>query len=144
MKKLISSTLALVITIGVTHAAAPDESTIITLENAIWRSVQQKNVEQFKQLVSQNVRAVFADGIMSRPDELKEIPKGAMKSVSLSDFKVTFPDAQTAIVAYVAKVETISGGKNAFTTCNAGSVWRLSKGKWQAIFHGEAKQASAK
>jgi hypothetical protein len=145
MKTFVSSALASVMMVAGTHGTVPDKkSTITTMENAIWRSVQQKKVEQFKQFVSPNVRAVFAGGIMTRPDELKAIPKGVMKSVSLSDFRVTFPDARTAVVAYLAKVETISDGKSAFTTYNAGSVWQLTKGQWQAIFHGEAKQTSAK
>ena len=143
MKKLFSFVLAFVMMMAVARAGAPDKSLIITLENSVWRSVQQRKVEQFTQLVSPNVRAVYADGIMTRSDELKIIPKSAMKTISLSDFRVSFPDAQTAIVAYEAKVETISESKSLFTTYNAGSVWQLSKGKWQAIFHGEAKQVPA-
>lgn len=145
MKKPISSALAFVVMVAATHAAAPDtKSTISTLENAIWRSVQQNKVEKFKELVSPNVRAVYADGMMTMKDELKVIPTAAMKSVSLSDFKITLFGAQTATVVYLAKVETTSDGKSVFTTYNAGSVWQLTKGQWQAIFHGEAKQASAK
>ncbi len=106
--------------------------------------MQRKNVEQFKQLVSPDVQAVYADGMMTMKDELQAIPKAAMKSVSLSDFKITFFGAQTATIAYLAKVETISEGKSVFTTYNAGSVWQLNKGRWQVIFHGEAKQASLK
>jgi hypothetical protein len=143
MKKLVNSTLAFAMTVAVANAAAPDKNEIIVRENAVWRAVQQKKVEQFKQLVSANIRAVYADGIMAMPDELKAIPKSAMKSVSLSDFKVAFPDEKTAMVAYVAKVVTSGKGKETTTTYNAGSVWQLSKGQWRAIFHGEAKQVPA-
>jgi hypothetical protein len=77
-------------------------------------------------------------------DELKAIPKRTMKSASLADFKVNCPDSKTAIVTYVARVVSSSGDKTVSDTYNAGSVWRTANGRWQAIFHGEAKQASAK
>jgi hypothetical protein len=143
MKRLIHSTLVFAMMLAVANAAAPDKNEIIVRENAVWRAVQQKKVEQFKQLVSPDVRAVYADGIMTMPDELKAIPKSAMKSNSLSDFKVVFPDEKTAVVAYLAKVVARADGKEITTAYNAGSVWQLSKGKWQAIFHGEAKQVPA-
>jgi hypothetical protein len=140
MKRLIHATLVFAMMLAVANAAAPDKNEIIVRENAVWRAVQQKKVEQFKQLVSPGVRAVYADGILTMPDELKAIPKSAMKSISLSDFKVTFPDEKTAVVAYLAKVVTRADGKEITTAYNAGSVWQVSKGKWQAIFRGEAKQ----
>jgi hypothetical protein len=126
------------------NAAPPDRNELIVRENAVWRSVQQKNVEQFKKLVSPQVSAVYADGIMTLPEELKAIPKSAMKSISLDDFKVRFPDDQTAVVTYVATVVTSAAGKEATTIYNAGSVWRLANREWRAIFHGEAKQAAAR
>ena len=82
MKRLIYSTLAFGMIIAVANAAAPDKNEIIVRENAVWRAVQQKKVEQFKQLVSPDVRAVYANAIMTMPDELKAIPKSAMKSIS--------------------------------------------------------------
>jgi Domain of unknown function (DUF4440) len=144
MKNLIGFALALFLPGAGIGAAAPDRNTIIIFENAIWRNVQDKNLDQFKKLVSANVRAVFADGIQTLPDELKAIPKRTMKSVSLADFKVTCPDSKTAIVTYVAKVLASSGDKAVSDTYNAGSVWRMANGHWQAIFHGEAKQALVK
>jgi hypothetical protein len=144
MKNFIGFALALLLPGAGTGAATPDKNTIITLENAVWRSVQDKKLDEFKQLVSANVRAVFADGIQAMQDELKAIPKRTMKSASLADFKVTCPDSKTAIVTYVAKVVTSSGDKTMSDSYNAGSVWRMAGGHWQAIFHGEAKQVLAK
>jgi hypothetical protein len=144
IKNLIGFVLVLLLPSAGTSAVTPAKNTVITLENAIWRSVQNKKLDQFEKLVSANVRAVFADGIQTMPDELKAIPKRTMKSVSLGDFKVTCPDSRTAIVTYLAKVVSISGDKTVSDTYNAGSVWRMANGQWQAIFHGEAKQALAK
>jgi Domain of unknown function (DUF4440) len=144
MKNLIGFALVLLLPSAGTSAATPDKNTIITLENAIWRSAQDKKLDQFKKLVSANVRAVFAEGIQTMPDELKAIPKRTMKSITRGDFKVTCADSRTAMVTYVAKVVSISGGKTVSDTYNAGSVWQMANGHWQAIFHGEAKQASAK
>ncbi|HEY1583289.1 MAG TPA: nuclear transport factor 2 family protein [Chthoniobacterales bacterium] len=143
MKKLFIFSILLATVVA--SAAPPDESEIAIRENAVWRAVQQKKLEQFQQLVSPQVRGVFADGIMVMQDYLKAIPKRTIKSISLSDFKVVFPDSETASIAYIAKVKTTTAsGPEVTTTYNAGSVWRKSKGRWQAIFHGEAKQVSAK
>ena len=94
MKNLIGFALALLLPGARIGAATPDKNTIVTLENAIWRSVQDKKPDQFKQLVSANVSTVFADGIQTMQDELKAIPKRTMKSASLADFKVTCPDSR--------------------------------------------------
>jgi len=144
MKTLIVIALACLLPNAGIGAAPPDKNTIITLENAVWRSVQDKQIDQFKKLVSANVSAVFGDGIQTLQEELKAIPKRTMKSITLGDFTVTCPDSKTAIVTYVARVVSRSGDKTMSDTYNAGSVWRMSNGHWQAIFHGEAKQALAK
>jgi len=145
MRNITAIALALLLPrAGISAAATPDKNTIITLENAIWRSVQDKKLDQFKKLVSSDVKAVFADGIQTMQDELKAIPKRTMKSISLADFKVTCPDSKTAIVTYVAKVVSSSDNKTVSDTYNAGSVWQMANGHWQAVFHAEAEQAPTK
>ena len=123
-------------------SAAPDPDTIIAKEKAIWEAARQKRLDDFQQLVAPNVRAVYADGIMNMADELKAIPKRTMKSIDLTQFKISSPDSAIAIVTYKATIQSESGEKVKTGTFNCGSVWRLNHGRWQAIFHGEAETAA--
>jgi hypothetical protein len=143
MKKLISYTLiALLATIAVS-IAAPDKDAIIVNEKAAWQAFKDKNADDFKKLISADVVTVYADGMHNMQQELDMMSKTDMKSFNLSDFNVTFPDPKTAIITYKATVEAASEGKNSSGTYNVGSVWRLKKGKWEGIFHSEAKEESA-
>ena len=122
---------------------APDDAALVAKEKAIWNAAQHKRLDQFQQLVAPNVRAVFADGIMTMADQLKAIPKRTMKSVRFGNFSVIFPGPSIAIVTYSAIVEAVSAGKETNATYNCGSVWQTQRGQWQAIFHGEAEMARA-
>ncbi len=43
------------------------------------------------------------------------------------------------MITYKATVQSTSAGKDTSGTYNAGSVWRMTNGQWQAIFHTDAK-----
>ena len=120
-------------------SAAPDPNAIIVKEKAIWAAAREKRLADFQQLVAPNVRAVYADGIMTMADELKAIPKRTMRSVNFAEFKVSSPDSTIAIVTYNATVQSESEGELKIATFHCGSVWRLNQGRWEAIFHGEAE-----
>ncbi len=133
MKKLISYTLtALLATIAISFAA-PDNNkeAIISKEKAAWQAFKDKKADEFKKLVSADLATVYADGMHSMQEELDMMAKTDMKSFSLSDFNVTFAGPDTAMITYKATVQS--------TTYNAGSVWRMTNGQWQAIFHTDAK-----
>ena len=122
--------------------ATPDRAVIIAKEKQIWEAARRKQLDRFQELVAPDVRAVYADGIMTMSDELKAIPTRTMKAVDLIDFEVSSPDPAIAIVTYKATVQSESQGTVKSATFNCGSVWRLSHGRWQAIFHGEAETAA--
>ena len=145
MKKLISYTLtALLATIAISVAAPENnKEAIISKEKAAWQAFKDKKSDDFKKLLSPELVAVYGTGISNLQKELDAISKTDIKSYDLSDFNVVFPDPGTAIITYKAKIEATSEGKDTSGTYNAGSVWRMMKGQWQAIFHTDMKEEPA-
>ena len=141
MKKYISYAMTVLFATIAISMAAPDKDAIIANEKAAWQAFKDKKVDDFKKLVSADLVAVYADGIMDMKAELEAMAKTTVTSFSLSDFNVTMPDANTAIISYKAKVESKMDGKDNSGDFNVGSVWVMKNGQWQAIFHSDMKQA---
>jgi hypothetical protein len=123
--------------------AGANDDAIIANEKAVWQAFKDKKADDFKKLVSADMVAVYADGIMNMPAELEAMKKRDMKSFALSDFKVVMTDANTAMIAYKSKVESMVGGKEDSGTYNCGTVWQMKNGSWQAIFHADMKEEKA-
>ena len=73
MKKLITYIMAVLLaTIAISFAAADnDKEAIISKEKAAWQAFKDKKADDFKKLVSADMVAVYADGIMNMPAELR-------------------------------------------------------------------------
>jgi hypothetical protein len=145
MKKLINYTLtALLATMAISFAAPENnKEAIISKEKAAWQAFKDKKSDDFKKMLSPDLVAVYGPGISNLQKELDAMSKTDMKSYDLSDFNVVFPDPRTAIITYKAKIEATSEGKDTSGTYNAGSVWRMVTGQWQAIFHTDMKEEAA-
>ncbi len=143
MKKYLTYTIALFFASLTLAVAGPNDDAIIANEKAAWQAFKDKKPDDFKKLVSADMVAVYGDGIMNMQAELDVMKKRDMKSFSLSDFKVVMTDADTAVIAYKAKVEASMGGKTEAGDYNCGTVWRMKNGAWQAIFHADMKEEKA-
>ncbi|HZS17889.1 MAG TPA: DUF4440 domain-containing protein [Candidatus Udaeobacter sp.] len=142
MKNLFICTVsALLATIAVSVAATGDKEAIISKEKAAWQAFKDKKTDDFKKLVSSDLVAVYADGIYNMQKELDAMEKTDVKSFDLSDFNVSFPDRNTAIVAYKARMNAMLQGTDISGNYNVGSVWHMVNGQWIAIFHADAKVA---
>jgi hypothetical protein len=115
--------------------AAPNGDDIIAREKLVWEAFKAKDADAVKKLVSTDVVAVYPDGIYNFQQRLSSINKIDIKSFSLSDFNVSMPSADIAIISYKAKVE----GKNGVSHLNCGTVWNLTNGEWKAVFHSDMK-----
>ena len=143
MKKLISYTLtAFFVTIAISMAS-PDKDAIEAKEKAAWQSFKDKRADDFKKVVDKDIRCVYADGVSNLEKELAEMKKWDMKSFTISDYNIVSVGTDTIISTYKVVVEGTYDGKDASGTFNAGSVWKMAKGGWQAIFHTNVKQAAA-
>ena len=140
MKNYITCTIAVLFASITFTVAGPNDDALIANEKAVWQSFKDKKADDFKKLVSPDVVAVYADGVKNMQAELDGMSQGGMKSFSLSDFKVVMTGADTAVVAYKAKVESEMAGKTESGNYNCGSVWQMKGGTWQAIFHADMKE----
>jgi hypothetical protein len=143
MKKYITYAMTAFFATIAVSIAAPDKDAIIAKEKAAWQAFKDKKADDFKKLVSADLVAVYAQGIMNMEAELDTMSKTDMKSFSLSDIKVVMPDAGTAMISYKAKVESTMEGKDNSGTYNAGSVWRKHNGEWHGVFHTDMKEEEA-
>jgi hypothetical protein len=143
MKKLmIHTTTALFTTIAIS-IAAPDKDAMMAKEDAAWHAFKDKNAADFKKVVAADFLGVYAEGVSDMKKELDDMQKWDMKSFAISDYTAVASGADTMMSTYKVAVEGTYDGKDASGTYNAGSVWKMNKGAWQAIFHTNVKVESA-
>ena len=139
MKKLISYIMiAFIATIAVS-IAAPNKDAMMAKEKAAWQAFKDKKVDDFKKVVNADFRGVYAEGISTMQKELDDMQKWDMKSFAISDYNVVSAGADTIVTTYKVVIEGTYDGKDNSGTYNAGSVWKMQKGAWQAIFHTNSK-----
>jgi len=140
MKKYITYTMtALFATIAVS-IAAPDKDAIMAKEKAAWQAFKDKNAADFKKVVDKDFRGVYAEGISNMEKELSDMQKWDMKSFAISDYTAFSDEKDVIVTTYTVKVEGTFEGKDASGTYSAGSVWKMEKGAWMAIFHTNVKE----
>jgi hypothetical protein len=143
MKKLMIDTMtALFATIAVS-IAAPDKDAMMAKENAAWHAFKNKNAADFKKVVAADFLGVYAEGVSDMKKELDDMQKWDMKSFAISDYTAVASGADTMMSTYKVTVEGTYDGKDASGTYYAGSVWKMNKGAWQAIFHTNVMVESA-
>ena len=135
--------MALLGTVALSTAAST-EDVMQEKEKAAWQAFKDKKTDDFKKVVSQNLVAVYAEGMSDLQKELADMQKWDMKSFAISDYKVTSDGSDTVVTTYKVTIEGAYDGKDQTGTYNAASVWKKQKGKgeWQAIFHTNIKQAA--
>ena len=139
MRKHVVYLAALFFATAMPSLAAPDQEAIIAKEKAVWQAFKDKKVDDLRRLLSPDVVAVYADGIVKMQERLGDMSKNDMKAFSLSDFHVVMPGPDTAIIAYKSKMEGTSGEKDVSGDYNCGTVWNLKNGEWRTVFHSDMK-----
>jgi len=132
--------------LGTGQARAQDaeaEKTIIANERAINEAVAKGNVAGFKQHVAADGWSV--DGMMGRvavADFLKvfdQVTKEQkLSSWDITDSKVQWVDANTAIHTYKWTGTGTYQGQPIPSPIWASTVWAKKGGKWSAVFHHES------
>jgi hypothetical protein len=137
-----TAAIALLATVA-NSTAATDADAIMEKEKAAWQAFKDKKPDDFKEVVSPNLMAVYAEGISDMQKELADMQKWDMKSFAISDYKVTSDGPGIVVTTYKVKVEGTYNGTDQSGTYNAASVWKKKNGQWQAIFHTNIKEATA-
>jgi hypothetical protein len=132
--------------VGAGTAAAQDaqaEKAIIANERAINESFAKGNAAGFKALVAADGwavdsvigRAPVADMIKDFAGLTKELK---ITSWDITDSKVVWADASTAIHSYKWTAKGTDHGKPIVSPTWASTVWTNKGGKWMALFHHES------
>jgi hypothetical protein len=136
-----TAAIALLATVA-NSTAATDADAIMEKEKAAWQVFKDQKPDDFKEVVSPNLMAVYAEGISDMQKELADMQKWDMKSFAISDYKVTSDGPGIVVTTYKVKVEGTYNGTDQSGTYNAASVWKKKNGQWQAIFHTNIKEAT--
>ncbi len=140
MKKLMSCTMiALLATVAIS-IAWPGEDALMEKEKAAWQAFKDKKADDFKKIVRADMRGVYAEGISTMQTEMDDMQKWDMKSFAISDYKAISAGENTMMSTYKVTIEGTYDGKDASGSYNAGSVWKMQKGAWMAIFHTNVKE----
>jgi hypothetical protein len=143
MKKYMTyAVIAFFATIAISLAAA-DKDTVMAKEKAAWQAFKDKKADDFKKVVHADFRGVYAEGISDMQKELDDMKKWDMKSFTISDYDIVSVGPKMIMSTYKVVVEGTFDGKDSSGTFNAGSVWKMGKDGWQAIFHTNVKGEAA-
>src|SRR3954454_15760516 len=126
-------------TIALSIAATPDKDAIMAKEKEAWQAYKDKNADGFKKLLDKDYRGVYANGIVDLKAELDEMQKSDMKSFTISDYTAFSDEPDVIVTTYKCAIQSSTGGKDTSGTYNCGTVWKMEKGVWLAIFHTNVK-----
>jgi hypothetical protein len=125
--------------IAVSLAATPDKDAIMAKEKEAWQAFKDKNADGFKKVVAADFRGVYAEGAVDLKAELDDMQKSDMKSFTISDYTASSDDPNVIVTTYKCVVQGTSNGKDNSGTYNCGTVWKMEKGAWMAVFHTNVK-----
>ena len=94
-------------------------------------------------MVDKDFLGVYAEGVSDMDKELSDMKKWDMKSFTIGDYKAISDEKDVIVTTYTVKIEGTFDGKDASGTYNCGSVWKMEKGAWLAIFHTNVKAEAA-
>ena len=119
---------------------AQSQRIIIATERKLWDAWKAQDVKPFRANLSTDSLLIGDTGVADRETVLKMIGGGGceVKSVSLSDIKVTFVASNTAVITYKAAQEGTCGGEALPANVWASSVYVKRGNKWWAVSHQES------
>ena len=139
-----------VMMVGITAIAAQDataEKALIANERAVNEAVAKGNLAGFKQYVAADGwainpsmgRASIADFVKGFDAMVKDTK---MESWDITDSKVQWVDANTAVHTYKWTGKGTYKGQPIPSPTWASTVWTKKNGKWSAVFHQESPEAA--
>ena len=124
-------------------AATPDKDAIMAKEKEAWQAFKDKKADDFKKLLDQGFRGVYAEGIVNLTEELADMQKWDMKSFAISDFTSYSDEPDVIVTTYKVTIQGTVSGKDVSGTYNCGTVWKAEKDVWLALFHTNVKAEAA-
>jgi hypothetical protein len=160
MKKVVWTLAMLALTCGAAHAqdvnelvpapgyqapAAPAlsalDKALIANERKVADAMMKKDKAAFAALVDTNGWSADSSGFMKTSELVAALDQLVIQSYKISDEKVSWVDANTAIVAYTWTGSGTFAGQPFPSTVYASTVWTKKGDKWVAVFHQETEAA---
>ncbi len=120
-------------------STAEMEKTLIELEKKTWNVYQDKNVDAYRKYFTADYRTIYFGGIKNVDENFSDVKDITIKSISFSDWKVSFPVKDAAIVTYKYTASSSYKGKDTSGNSLAITVWTNINGEWKAAGYAEAK-----
>jgi len=125
-------------------STAEMERTVTDLEKKMWELTKNKQAEEYKKFLAPGFRGIHADGIRDREQDAQSLLLGETKEYTLSDFNVTFPNLDTAVLTYKGALKGTFKGVDSSGTYYCSSVWVKQNGDWKNILYAESKEEQPK
>lgn len=120
-------------------STAEMEKMIIDLEKNAWEDFRTKNVGEIRRHAAPGSKGLYSTGIEDLEQSIKNLNDLEIKSVSFSDWKVSFPVPDTAVVTYQNTNASSFKGKDTSGTFYSSAVWVKVNGEWKGALYAEAK-----
>lgn len=165
MKKVVWTLGMLALTVSMAHAqdgaakkqppAAPAKAPAAAADHAALDTALIANEHKINDAIAKGDKAAFqaqlspdslgadANGFMKTSDFVPMLDQIKIKDWKMSDEKVTWVDANTAILTYKWTGSGTFHGQPVPTQTYASTVWTKKGGTWVAVFHQETEAAKA-
>jgi hypothetical protein len=114
---------------------------ILQLEREFWTTMTAGEHEKSAALIAPKSAMVSSMGVMTfTPEEYVKMAKSspyAIKNWKMSQEKVVFPTADSALCSYHVKQTVEQNGKTETTTNHDTSVWVRDGSDWKCVLHSE-------
>jgi hypothetical protein len=114
------------------------QSRLAASEKKLWEAWKNKDTKPFKSALSADFVMIEENGVSGKDAVIKEITSMPcdVKSVELSNWKLTMLNSSTALLTYKGTAVGTCGG-TAIPVVWASSIWMNRGGKWLAVSHQE-------
>lgn len=143
MKKVVWALAILALMSGAAQAQdkAALEKALIANEHKVADALMKKDKATVTSLIAADGWSADGNGFMKSADFFAALDQLVIKSYRISDEKVAWVDANTAIVGYKWTGAGTFAGQPFPTSVYASSVWTKRGDKWVAVFHQETEVA---
>ena len=112
--------------------AGVTQADIEAKERQAWDAIKAKNSDAFASFLASNSIEIEPEGVMDKAASAKTVTQFDASKVTLSNWKETKLDSDTALVTYEAKGPN---SKGQMEMMRHSTIWNNRGGQWKAYFH---------
>lgn len=115
------------------------DADLLKLQHSYFDFIIARNPDAAIGLLAENYTGVYADGIIDRVREIKDLKEFPLTGYEMSQENVIFPSSRVAVVNFHLHVKVTVDGKDFFEDDNLSCVWSLQKKGWRMISQAAVK-----